>query len=125
MAGTIAFPYQRRKQHEHLLATAPTATRASREEPADLDHRDRPARRCDEYGDDHARDGDDDEDGNADRYHRCMIEAKLSVTAVSSYHTTHDERVAVTIHETILHDRAKHFSPFVFDLVVLMHHDDR
>lgn len=59
-----AFPDKRREQHEHLLATARAAARAGREEPTNLDHRNRPTRWGDEPDNDH--DGDDDDDENRD-----------------------------------------------------------
>ena len=63
-------PDKRREQHEHVLEAARAAARAGREEPAPYDYRDHPARRSDEFDNDHERDDDDDKNHDADRYGR-------------------------------------------------------
>ena len=105
MENNTAFFDKRREQHEHVLATACATARAGREEPTDYDHRDRPARRSDEFDYDHERDDDDDENRNADRYGRRMNgERKLSVTAITT--TTHDNNIETfMIHDTARHSR--------------------
>jgi len=106
----IAFPDKGREHDEHVLATARATARAGREEPTDLDDRNRPARRGDDFDYNYDFNDHDDKNRNEDGFGRRGMNEKKAVCDGN-----HDPRP--TRHPYIM---TRHYLTFrIFDLSVL------